>query len=81
MCVFCILCKHLDSNQGPVVYKTTALPTELCLHGLNIAHVGYISNAYIYIENLTQTEGVQEDFADKIPNYYKIYLSLIYQHA
>jgi hypothetical protein len=25
-------CAHLDSNQGPVVYKTTALPTELWAH-------------------------------------------------
>ena len=32
-CAFvCIafLCAHQDSNLGPIVYKTTALPTELC---------------------------------------------------
>lgn len=43
----------MDSNQGPVVYKTTALPTELCLHGLNIAHILIDIKTHIYMESHT----------------------------
>ncbi len=32
-------CRHQESNSGPTDYKSVALPTELCRHCIEVAHI------------------------------------------